>query len=286
MTEILNLHSNAKAYHNKEVSSNYVKGRPSYPIESIKMLKEELGLTDDSVIMDLACGTGKFSKMLCENNFKNIVCVEPSPEFRDDCSNVLKEFIQDENKNIKVVNGLATSLPFEDDTFDCICAAQSFHWYDNVDAVKEITRVLKPGGVFYLIWNNLSEDDNPIFKSTLELFKDNKQYNDDNSPKFRTGKWRKVFQDIKNDEILSKNLIDPNLQSRKFKNEQITNTENIIATTLSISFIALFPQEKKDKLISLIKESLNSKEESKDNKDFTMIYLTEVYFSRKPINPI
>ncbi|EAL62446.1 hypothetical protein DDB_G0290001 [Dictyostelium discoideum AX4] len=283
MTEILNLHSNAKAYHDKDVSSNYVKGRPSYPIEAIKMLKEDLGLTIDSKIMDLACGTGKFSKMICEADFKNVVCVEPSPEFRVDCSYVLKEFIDDKNKDIQVVNGLATSLPFENSTFDCICAAQSFHWYDNVDAIKEITRVLKPGGVLYLIWNNLSEDDNPIFQSTMELFRNNKQYTDDNSPKFRTGKWKQVFEDIKNDETLSKTLIDPNLQLRKFKNEQITNCEKIIATTLSISFIALFPQEKKDKLVSMIKKSLDSLEDSKDNKDFPMIYQTEVYFTKKPI---
>ncbi|KAN0023979.1 hypothetical protein ACTFIV_008372 [Dictyostelium citrinum] len=280
MTE--NLHPTAKAYHDKNVSLNYVKGRPSYPIEAIKMLKEELGLTNDSKIMDLACGTGKFSKMICDADFKNLVCVEPSPEFRIDCSNILKEYIDDKNKDIQVVDGLATSLPFEDNRFDCICAAQSFHWYDNVDAVKEITRVLKPGGILYLIWNNL--DDNPILSSTLELFIGIKQSTGDDSPKFRTGKWKQVFEDIKNDETLSKTLVDPNLQLRKFKNEQISNTDKLIASALSISFIALFSQEKKDELVSLIKQNLESLEQTKDNKDFTINFLTEVYFTRKPIS--
>jgi len=60
--------------------------------------------------------------------------------------------------NLQFVQGDAESLPFEDHTFDVVINVESSHCYGNVDAfIKEVSRVLKPGG--YFSWVDLRGKD-------------------------------------------------------------------------------------------------------------------------------
>lgn len=54
----------------------------------------------------------------------------------------------------------ATGLP--DASFDMICMASSFHWPDFDKAVREFSRVLRPGGVFMALWNTRRYEVNPL----------------------------------------------------------------------------------------------------------------------------
>ncbi|MGJ5621585.1 methyltransferase domain-containing protein [Sulfitobacter sp. MF3-043] len=63
-------------------------------------------------------------------------------------------------------HGDAQSLPFEDETFDAVVAAQVFCFLDNLDrAIAETYRVLKPGGRLLVLdtdWDSLIwKSDNP-----------------------------------------------------------------------------------------------------------------------------
>src|SRR5207245_1755393 len=60
---------------------NYVRYRPGYPSEVLELLKKECGLTRDSVIADIAFGTGIFTRMLIENG-NRVFGVEPNAEMR------------------------------------------------------------------------------------------------------------------------------------------------------------------------------------------------------------
>jgi len=76
--------------------------------------------------------------------------------------------------NLKFIEGNAEKLPFENDRFDVIFNVESSHCYGNMNAfIAEVTRCLKPGGIF--CWSDLRtremmEKDDAIFRnSSLEI---------------------------------------------------------------------------------------------------------------------
>ena len=61
--------------------------------------------------------------------------------------------------------GMAELLPFEDESFDVVIAATSIdHVLDLDRSLREIHRVLRPGGTFYF-WGTLHLEDQPVYAS-------------------------------------------------------------------------------------------------------------------------
>ncbi|MFH0886712.1 MAG: class I SAM-dependent methyltransferase [bacterium] len=57
--------------------------------------------------------------------------------------------------NVKFVQGDLYKMPFEGNSFDCALMVRVLHHVENVpDALREIKRVLKPGGVFVMEYAN------------------------------------------------------------------------------------------------------------------------------------
>jgi ubiquinone/menaquinone biosynthesis C-methylase UbiE len=58
-----------------------------------------------------------------------------------------------ENKQVEIMHGNVSSLPFTDDMFDLVTTFESSHFWPNlIEGLQEIKRVLKPGG-FLLVTN-------------------------------------------------------------------------------------------------------------------------------------
>src|ERR1700726_3198277 len=60
---------------------NYVRYRPGYPSDVLRVLKNACGLAPDHVIADIASGTGIWSRMLLKNR-NHVFGVEPNAEMR------------------------------------------------------------------------------------------------------------------------------------------------------------------------------------------------------------
>src|SRR2546427_13229377 len=60
---------------------DYARYRPGYPPGVIQLLKTECGLSAESVVADVASGTGIFTRMLLENRCR-VFGVEPNVEMR------------------------------------------------------------------------------------------------------------------------------------------------------------------------------------------------------------
>jgi SAM-dependent methyltransferase len=122
----------------------YERGRPSYPPEAIDWLLP----TDASDVLDLGAGTGKLTTRLVERGL-GVVAVDPIPEMLELLSNSLPD--------TPALLGTAEDIPLPDDSVDAVLVAQAWHWFDPERAIKEVARVLRPGGRLGLVWNARDE---------------------------------------------------------------------------------------------------------------------------------
>jgi SAM-dependent methyltransferase len=126
---------------------DYVRYRPGYPLEVIGLLRSECGLTSDSVVADIASGTGIFTRMMLENG-NRVFAVEPNSEMRAGGEEFLRNY-----PNFTSVAGNAEATTLPKGTIDVVTAAQAAHWFDREKARREFVRILKPDGWTALIWN-------------------------------------------------------------------------------------------------------------------------------------
>lgn len=124
--------------------SVYERGRPSYPADAVGWLVDGLGIGPGRRVVDLAAGTGKFTRLLVPTG-ADLSAVEPSAAMRAQFAEALPD--------VPVDDGTAEALPFADASLDAVTVAQAFHWFDVARATTELARVIRPGGGFGMIWN-------------------------------------------------------------------------------------------------------------------------------------
>lgn len=88
--------------------------------------------------LDVGCGTGAVMEMFIKRGY-NVEGVDPSDTALGFCK----------KKNLIVTKGIAGHLPYPDNSFDVVTALDVLeHVQEDIQAVIEIYRVLKPGGIF------------------------------------------------------------------------------------------------------------------------------------------
>jgi ubiquinone/menaquinone biosynthesis C-methylase UbiE len=145
---------------------NYVRYRPGYPSEVIELLKRECGLTSDSIIADIAFGTGIFTRRLLENG-NRAFGVEPNADMRRAGESFLAGY-----PSFTSVAGTAEATTLPDHSMDFVTAAQAAHWFDLKKARKEFIRITKPGGWSVLLWNERRTDSTPFLREYEQLVLD------------------------------------------------------------------------------------------------------------------
>jgi SAM-dependent methyltransferase len=126
----------------------YVRFRPSYPKEIIKILEDDCGLTHDLIVADVASGTGIFTELLLEHG-NPVFGVEPNPDMRRAGEEFLRGY-----PNFTSVVGTAEATTLGDDSVDLITTAQAAHWFNRDRTMPEFQRILKAGRYLVLIWND------------------------------------------------------------------------------------------------------------------------------------
>ncbi|NUM55281.1 MAG: class I SAM-dependent methyltransferase [Candidatus Hydrogenedentes bacterium] len=135
---------------------NYVKFRPGYPDGLVVHLLDRAKLSRGSAVADIGSGTGIFSELLLARGLR-VFAVEPNPEMRAAAERMLGK-----QNGFVSINGSAESTGLDDASVDAVVAAQAFHWFDGVRARAEFRRILRPGGMVALVWNDRKVDSTPF----------------------------------------------------------------------------------------------------------------------------
>lgn len=135
-----------------------VGGEPRFRQLALQNLK----LQSDTQILDLCCGSGQVTRFLV-NLSENVTGLDASPLSIKRC--------QVNVPNATYVKAFAEDMPFADNLFDVVHTSAALHEMQSEQLrkiIKEVYRVLKPGGVFTLV--DFHPPTNPIFWPGLAVF--------------------------------------------------------------------------------------------------------------------
>ncbi len=140
----------------------YAKARPSYPAETLDILRDDYGLTSSSVVADVGSGTGIFTRLLLMSG-AFVHAVEPNADMR-------REAERSPHPRMLSVNGSAEATALQAGSIDLITAAQAFHWFDLDRFTAEAKRIVKPHtGRVALVWNDRDLDGSPFLREYEEI---------------------------------------------------------------------------------------------------------------------
>lgn len=143
-------------------SKDYAKYRDIYPDEFYEKIISLDLCTKGQHVLDLGTGTGVLPR--------NMVKYGASFVGADISENQIKEARQlTGSPNISYVVASAESVDFPENTFDAVTACQCFMYFDKSIALPKIHKMLKPGGLFAIIFMAWLPDECEIAKASEDL---------------------------------------------------------------------------------------------------------------------
>ncbi|KAA0574271.1 class I SAM-dependent methyltransferase [Azospirillum sp. Sh1] len=250
------IHHSSRGY--ETGATAYVRGRPSYPPETAEWLRDVLGVGPGRKVLEVGAGTGKFVAMLKECGGE-IAAVEPVAGMREQLVGAFPD--------ITVMAGTAESIPLPDGSVDAVVCAQAFHWFATAAALQEFHRVLAPGGALGLIWN--VRDESKPWVAALTAITDPWE---GDTPRFRTGNWRRVFPAPGFEPI----------DERHVRHAHVGSPEDVIVKrTLSVSFISALPPERQAEVERATRGLVARTPELADRAEIAFPYETVMFAFRK-----
>jgi len=163
-------------------------------------------------VLDLGAGTGKLTRILADR-YARVIALEPLGELRA----ILAARVPEAD----VRNAVAERIPLGDAKVDAVFAGQSFHWFANDVAIGEIARVLRPGGVLAMMWNQ-SDDPSPLPEAYRRRLS---ELHDEGRPPSI-------------DEEILKRFPFGEEHEEVVKHQQVSSRDDVLAFAASVSWIA------------------------------------------------
>jgi len=234
----LQVHPLAKAGFATGTNELYNRARPSYPPDVLSHIRKCIGPKQSVKVVEFGSGTGIFTRVLLSHpewnaTIDELIAVEPSEGMRDTFAKTVKD------ARVRLTEGTFDRTVVQDGWADLIVIAQAFHWCSDHDAaVAEFTRILKPDGAVFLVWNRESKD-MPAWVSQLKELQEPYKKGIQQQPE---GQWRTLFE-------------RPSYQSHFQPAEETIwphslpgSLETSTNLAMTFSYIAILPEEEKLKL--------------------------------------
>jgi len=157
---------------------DYVKYRPHYPEAIIAYLQEVYSFLPSWDVADIGSGTGISAELFLANG-NRVFAVEPNAEMRGKAEAGHAEVGRAEAGHAPKaegrqrsggegrggpcgvfvsIDGTAEATGLAEGSVRLVVAGQAFHWFDAVKSRAEFVRILSPGGVVVLVWNERLAD--------------------------------------------------------------------------------------------------------------------------------
>jgi SAM-dependent methyltransferase len=241
--------------------SFYVRSRPKYPEALLRFFQTELGLSPTDAVADIGSGTGFLTELFVRNGNPTFA-VEPNDEMRAAGENYLARF-----PNFHSINGTAEATTLPDSSMRFVVAGQAFHWFDPPAARKEFFRILIPGGVVALIWNERRLN-SPFIQKYDELIE-----------RYRVERSTDRVRDLGGMESSKfKPFFATNdFESRTFDNPQILDREGLMDRLSSSSYMPLPSHPKHAQMLKAANELFDAYQEKNQ---VVIAHDTRVYFGK------
>ena len=243
----------------------YERARPGYP-GVVDVLRAELDLGPDRVVLDLAAGTGKLTRELVPAA-RRVVAVEPLPDMRAQLAAAVPA--------ADVLDGTAEAIPLPDGSVDLVTVASAFHWFDGERALADIHRVLRPSGGLVLVWNQRDESVDWVARAARLV---ETAVRDSLGPsevadaeRAASDAWRAVFDRTP--------LFAP-LESRELHHEHVLDVAGHVERFLSVAYVAVLPDERRRRFAAELEQLLRTHPETRGRRRFGMPYTTVVFWTR------
>lgn len=217
------------------MSLKYAAARRGYPDALYKYLKN-LAAKGKITTLDLGCGTGISTRELKKHGFKVMGA--------DKDVKMIKTARNGGGK-IKYLVAPADKLPFANNHFDIITAFTAFHWFNDKKSLLEISRVLKPGGLFFaaLKSNHKSKRTNHVRQKYRKILKKYAGKNFDGTQKhFKTKLLKNIFV---------------RAQIKSFRLDEKYTVPEALTLIQSLSFWNLVTAKNKPRMLEEVKELYN-----------------------------
>ncbi|MCA1634120.1 MAG: class I SAM-dependent methyltransferase [Acidobacteria bacterium] len=135
-------------YDTTDIPAAYDRGRDHGP-EVLRLwtdvVSSYVGGRRIDTVLDLGCGTGRFSEALAARFDAEVVGVDPSKKMLDQARRKRRD------RRVRYELGGGEAIPLPDDSVDLIFMSMIFHHFDNPTlAARECRRALRDGGTAFL----------------------------------------------------------------------------------------------------------------------------------------
>ena len=252
------VHEVADAGFDREAQS-YERARPSYPPDCVAWFGHQLGIGPGRTVLDLAAGTGKFTRLL-EPFGANLIAAEPVEGMR--------AVLARTSSSVAMLSCSAELLALRAESLDAITVAQAFHWFDAPVALAEAARVLRPGGRLGLVWN--ARDRSLPHVDALWSIMDRVE---------KKAPWRK--HDEWREAAFTETPYFGPLHEATFHHAPVMTVEEVVDRFRSVSHVAVLDDEQKMAVLDEVRAQAESQLDDSVQDRISIPYRVDAYWCEK-----